>query len=236
MNASAKALVLPESRNEGISRADFLASLGLLPSVPVTAIPRIPVVYTEAVKAIAACRTLDESKHWSDKADVLAAWAKIYRDDEVALEAKRLKLHAFRRMSELAEALRPQLYANKGGHRPVKFAGPVSLLREQGFTRSQCATIRAVGKLKPSQFESALKGAVGPSKARLGVCKGSAAWKQLVLASNGIQQWAAYCSRNDAATLARGLSGAEQQKARKLLRKVRAWIAVFEKSCRGAEE
>lgn len=69
---------------------------------------RLPVQYDEAVKALAACTTIDESKHWADKAEALAAWAKVYKDDQVAIEARRLKLHAYRRMGELAQELEKQ--------------------------------------------------------------------------------------------------------------------------------
>lgn len=65
----------------------------------------MPVEYEAACKALAACESIDEGKYWSDKADALAAWAKIYKSDEAAVAARRLKLMAFRRMGELASAM-----------------------------------------------------------------------------------------------------------------------------------
>lgn len=64
--------------------------------------PLVPVEYEAACNALAQCVDLDEAKYWSDKADALAAWAKIYRDDRISAQAKRLKLKAYRRMGELA--------------------------------------------------------------------------------------------------------------------------------------
>lgn len=114
----------------------------------------LPVEYAAACRAIAACLTIDESKNWSDKADALAAWAKIYKSDQASLEAKRLKLHAYRRMSELSDQLRPANQKEKGpgaarGARP----GPQTLLTAHGFSQTQAQNIRKIGAIPHSQFE-----------------------------------------------------------------------------------
>jgi hypothetical protein len=63
--------------------------------------------YEEACNALARCVDLDEAKYWSDKADALAAWAKIYHDTKIEDQARKLKAKARRSMALLAEALRP---------------------------------------------------------------------------------------------------------------------------------
>ena len=70
--------------------------------------PLVPVEYERACTALAECQTIDEAKYWDNKADALAAWAKIYNNDQAGLEAKRLKLHAYRRMGEIAREIIPK--------------------------------------------------------------------------------------------------------------------------------
>lgn len=88
-------------------REQMPAPSAVIAKIPVVVRDRMPhvampVEYEEACKALAACATIDEGKYWSDKADALAAWAKIYKSDEAAIAARRLKLQAFRRMGEIA--------------------------------------------------------------------------------------------------------------------------------------
>lgn len=52
---------------------------------------RLPVEYEQAVAALSACCSIDEAKTWSDKADALAAWAKIYRSRDADRQARRLR-------------------------------------------------------------------------------------------------------------------------------------------------
>lgn len=109
--------------------------------------PLVPVKYEEACKALVECQTIDDAKYWDNKADALAAWAKIYKNDEAGLEAKRLKLHAYRRMGLLAGELRPAV--NPRGPRGAG-PGPRSLLMERGFSQGAAEACRALA-LKPQQ-------------------------------------------------------------------------------------
>lgn len=116
--------------------------------------PLVPVVYEDAVKALAECLSLDEAKHWDNKADALAAWAKIYRDDKVTRQAKALKLHAYRRLGELAREVRPQKFGYRSdGRFSGKKNGPASLLKENGFSETHTAAIGYVSRLPKDKFE-----------------------------------------------------------------------------------
>ena len=89
--------------------------------------PHVPVEYETACKALEACCTLEEGKYWSDKADALAAWAKIYHDSKIERQAKILKLRAYARMGELAKELYPKpIFLGRGGAR-----GATTELRER---------------------------------------------------------------------------------------------------------
>lgn len=91
----------------------------------------LPGVYTKAVQFIRDTVTLDEAKHWIDKSEALNAWAQMYHDDQVGDASKRLRLHAYRRMGQLAQELQPTKTIKGGG----RTKGPNALLRKAGLSR-----------------------------------------------------------------------------------------------------
>lgn len=105
---------------------------------------KAPVQYEQAVKALEACQTLDEARCFDNAADALAAWAKVYADDRVSVEARRLKLHAYRRIGILAEKLRPPVPGRKG---------PQSLLTESGFKPNQAQGAVKIARMPRQDFE-----------------------------------------------------------------------------------
>lgn len=125
--------------------------------------PIIPVQYDTAVRALAECVSLDEAKLWSDKADALAAWSKIYSHDEAGIAAKRLKLHAYRRIGLLAAELRPQRHNDSGR----KLPGPKSLLREHGFPPVTQHKIGVIAKLPQAKFDALITGENVPTPTAL---------------------------------------------------------------------
>lgn len=140
---------------------------------------KLPVAYDEACRALAECQNIDEAKYWDNKADALAAWAKIYRSDRAAIEARRLKLHAYRRMGEIAKELR------KGGKKQdgtlakgsPAFAGQLpgarSLLIEAGLSKSQAGYAVAMAGLERQKFDGYVSEASPPSPSRIVKVKGS---------------------------------------------------------------
>lgn len=106
------------------------------------------VVYEQAVRAIQECSTILEAKHWSDKSEALAAWAKIYADDRVAQEARALKLHAYRQIGRLAVLLHPQ--KSNGRHGMAK--GARGALIEHGFGANDANTMVRIGKIAEPKF------------------------------------------------------------------------------------
>ncbi len=118
----------------------------------------MPVEYITACKALAACISIDEAKHWSDKADALAAWSRIYQSNEASVQAKRLKLHAYRRMGHLAEALQPSNRpAPRGSGRGGNLPGAKALLRAHGFSESAAQVIRGVSRISDEKFDAAIR-------------------------------------------------------------------------------
>lgn len=119
--------------------------------------PLVPVQYETAIKALTECVTLDDAKIWSDKADALAAWAKIYKSGDAERKARALKLHAYRRMAQLAKELRPTKTGPNGD-------GPAKLLqREHGFTKQEAACVLAVGNTPEPTFKRAVQAESPPT-------------------------------------------------------------------------
>jgi hypothetical protein len=197
-----------------------------LPAVIKLRIPdaKLPVEYEAACKALATVTTIDEAKFWTDKAEALAAWAKIYKSDRAAVEAKRLKLHAYRRMGELAAELRPSPV--RDGHTK----GPASLLMERyGFTRARATTARRLANMSDAEFADLSEGAAPLYRVLQNGAASSGAWHTLMYSSGGgLCHSRSFCRRFSASELARGLKLDEVDKARELVRELSDWLDEFE--------
>lgn len=188
--------------------------------------PLVPVEYESAVKALAACVSLDEAKYWSDKSDALAAWAKIYKDDQAGVEARRLKLHAYRRMGQLAGELQPTKFKNqKGSTAKGKFPGPVSLLQERGLTRDAAQSARHLALRSPASFASlvSLPKPPAPSEAKRNGQDHEYGGLRAALFSAR-----SHTRKFKAAKVARSLQGTEVSTARMLVRELIDWLDEFE--------
>lgn len=189
--------------------------------------PLVPVEYESALKSLQACTTLDESKYWADKSDALAAWARIYKSDQAGNEARRLKLHAYRRMGELARELSP--------YKPG-ISGAQTVLRQQGLKEYQVRAALVTAKLPQKKFDAFVSSARPPSPGDLrryaGDRKLSHSWEILTGAYQGsnssILRTATLCQKHRAKELARGLHPEEAEKARDAARTIIEWLDEFE--------
>jgi len=186
------------------------------------------VAYEEAVNSLRACCTVDEALYFSNQAEALSAWSKIFHSNEAYLTARRLKLHAYRRMNELAEQLRP---ARKGTSDP----GPASLLREQGLEQTQVNQIRRVGQIPERRFKEMIEQARPPAITKA-VCEGlrlrryrslqSTQYQSLMGRSDvgvNLLSFLAFTSRFPA-NESRLLEGDEVLRARDTIRKIQEWL------------
>lgn len=111
---------------------------------------RPPVQYQAALQALVACQSIDEATEWESVADAMAAWAKVYADDRVATEARRLKLHAYRRIGKLAEQLAKDKPSRDALGRQSR--GAQHELTMRGFNRSRSMAVQRISKLPEAQF------------------------------------------------------------------------------------
>jgi hypothetical protein len=152
--------------------------------------PAIPVVYEEACTALANVVTILDAKHFSDKAEALATWARIFKSEKAAIEAKRLKLQAFRKMGQLADELRPiaptktneergRNYREKikAGSPPSSCKGGAplgakSVLLKNGLSNSVATAALRMARATEKEFNEALENPRSPERIRLGVGRG----------------------------------------------------------------
>lgn len=196
-----------------------------MPTVPI----KLPVIYQEAIRDLIACQTLDEAKYFSDKAEALAAWAKIYKSDQAAIESKRLKLHAYRRMGQLAIELQPKRGVKgkaNGGLAP----GPLALLRSRGFRQYDAQIMSKLARTKNEVFDGFIDQPHPPSPAGLyqKLANTTEAWKCLHLQSGSPHNFRSWSRRFNAADLAASLTADETTKALSLVHECQEWLDLFE--------
>jgi hypothetical protein len=192
--------------------------------------PLIPVEYETACKALAECITLDEAKYWDNKADALAAWAKIYHSPDAERKAKQLKLHAFRRMGQLADELRPSSKSRRigttgwGGSLP----GSRALLIEHGATKSQARAMRDLATMEESKFSRIveLPKPPAPNFASNRYGHGSEAWKAWSLSAMSFRS---NLRKQTALAVANGMTPEEKIRAVALVRDIADWLDEFDR-------
>lgn len=195
--------------------------------------PLTPAEYEDAVKALEACTTFDESKYWKDKADALAAWAKIYHDKEVDTWARRLKLRAFRRLGELSIELRPLSTKRRGWRANGRNPGHVQLMMANGMKRSEAVVASAVAKVPDARFQRALDKPIPPAPSsfiRRHNSETSEKWRMVRESARNPFTCSMFCQSNDPAKFARALTPGESAMARKLAVELSEWLDKFEQA------
>jgi hypothetical protein len=193
--------------------------------------PLVPVEYEAALNSLTACESLDEAQYWADKSDALAAWALIYRDDKAGRQARRLKIHAYRRMGILASEIRAA--ANKA-------KGASSLLIQHGLSKDQAAAAMQISRAPEKKLQVHIDAAHGINRTAasfrgLGSRRpaSSDAWFWLADTSSagtgprlrGV--WAALRAKS-AKEVAAQIHPGEAQAARALLSSIQEWFDEFE--------
>lgn len=195
--------------------------------------PLVPVEYESAIRSLQLCASLDDAKYWSDKADALAAWARIYRNDEAGTEARKLKLHAYRRMGDLARDIAK---ANVNSKDTAIRRSSRAVLMGSGLKGYQARAAQTTSAMPEQRFNEVVNLPKPPSPASLrAYAEGrtcSEAWAILsgkyLGSNNSLTGFKAFCSRNVAKDLARRLTADEAQKALRVVNEVTDWLDEFE--------
>lgn len=80
--------------------------------------------YEQAVRALAACKAVDEVKSWADKAAAMQAYGRMAKDKTMEVDAAEIRIRAERRLGEMIAAQK----AATGLAKP----GPKSLVTHEG--------------------------------------------------------------------------------------------------------
>ena len=187
--------------------------------------PLVPVQYETAITALTECISLDDAKVWSDKADALAAWAKIYRSDDVSRKAKMLKLHAYRRMGQLAAEINPRRStAGLSGRGSVPGSGPRSLLLGHGLSVAQADAARILSTVSQRKFDTLMKNPVSPTTARHSL-RGSTVWHDVQASAMTLRS---RFRQHTPAQVVSSMTDTEAQNARELINEISEWLDEFD--------
>lgn len=183
--------------------------------------PLLPAEFSDACKLLAECRSIDDAKYWSDKATALAAWAKVYHSTRVAVEARKLKLHAYRKMAELAKEIKKE-----------KGTAPAKILQQHGMEKWQADEVMAVGRASPAKFEAALKRAVPPSPSYFKRYAENFAGG----AVESMRRFYYFTTRTDATEIATQVPPKDRAQVRRMITGITEWLDELEQHVGGKEE
>ncbi|MBA0084678.1 MAG: hypothetical protein HRJ53_06765 [Acidobacteria bacterium Pan2503] len=175
--------------------------------------PLVPVEYEAACKALAACRSIDDAKVWSDKADALAAWAKIYHDDKIEREAKMLKLHAYRQMAALAKEVKKS-----------NGTAPVASLQAHGLPKWKADEVMAVGRATPEKYAAAIRQPNPPAPSFFKRYAGD----ETANFQHALQVLYRICLREDATNLATLVPAKDHPSLQRVVTTISEWLDEFE--------
>lgn len=213
-----------------------------LPAVIKREIPnaKMPIIYENAVRDLAACRSIDEALFFKNKSEALAVWAKIYKDGIASREARALKLHAYRRLGEIAHELRPKqlLKVRKRGRIRTTGCpsglppGPIALLCANGLSSNSANVASRMAKIGKLQFDKIVNSPKPPTPhflAKHELKAGSESWRIFSSAFPGAPPaFRSFCRRNPAAAFAIGMTNDEAAKVRQMIPEMQDWLDTLE--------
>lgn len=118
--------------------------------------------YEAACRALAACKSVDEVKSWSDKAAAMQAYGRMAKDKTLEVDAAEIRIRAERRLGELIAAQK----AGPGLAKPgVKPAGnsvvsndriQVPKLSDSGISKDLSSRAQKLAAVPEAEFEAEL--------------------------------------------------------------------------------
>jgi hypothetical protein len=124
--------------------------------LPAIAEARLPGTYVAAKRALAALGRIDLCKVWADKAAALAAYARMARDDELEMQARRLRAWALRRAGELLAEIAPAANQHDAAKRASAGAhtSRSAAANEAGLSHHQQAAALRIAEIPAKEFEA----------------------------------------------------------------------------------
>jgi hypothetical protein len=125
---------------------------------------RFPATYEQAKTALASCDNVDECLDWANKAEALAAYAKMADDDTLRTLADRIQARAIRRMGELLKE-----FDGKGNNQHGVGAHTTQreIAESAGISKHQQVQAVRVANVPVAHFEAAIESDQPPTVTQL---------------------------------------------------------------------
>ena len=128
-------------------------------NLPNVANARLPDTYEAAAKAIAECARIDECADWANKAEAMAAYARMSEDDSLRRRCDRIQARAIRRCGELLRE-----YDGRSDNARKQTDGTDSLItrrraaEDAGMSERQQTTAARVANVPEDDFNAQVEG------------------------------------------------------------------------------
>ena len=129
---------------------------------------RLPATYEAAKTALANCESIDECQEWANKAEALASYAAMAKDEALRALADRIQARAIRRCGELLKTFNAP--GARTDHKPQDGAAPRSATEaaeRAGLSARQHKTAVAVAAVPQEVFDSAVEAPKPPTVTKL---------------------------------------------------------------------
>lgn len=204
-------------------------------SLPSIANARLPQTYEAAKTALAQCERIDECQEWANKAEALAAYARMSDDDTLRKLADRIQARAVRRAGELLKTYdgRPDnaKKQNGGDHTLISRADAA---REAGMSPHQQTTAVRVANVPEDQFTEAVESDEPPTVTALAdmgtkhrLPEPPDGFRQATHLIGTVKRFAEFCGQNEPELVANGVMPFEVGEIRELVAKIDVWLDRF---------
>lgn len=120
--------------------------------------------YEQAVRALAACKAVDEVKSWADKAAAMQAYGRMAKDKTMEVDAAEIRIRAERRLGEMIAAQKASGGLSKGSagvglnqHTPKELRSSVTTaptLADAGISKDLSSRAQKLAAVPAAEFEA----------------------------------------------------------------------------------
>lgn len=191
----------------------------------------LPATYEAAKKALAACANIDECQDWANKAEAMASYARMAKDETLRKMADRIQGRAVRRLGDLLK-----LYDGRGnnqhsGDAPTKLSQR-DAAEQAGLSKDQQVQAVRVSNVPEAAFEAALEAEEPATVTKLAeMGKVSQPPRQIdpsaSIALATLEKFAEFCSKNNPSFVATAVRPAFVSEMRKKVGKIDGWLDQF---------
>lgn len=191
--------------------------------IPIQSAP-LPTTYEAAKAALAECERIDECQGWANKAEALAAYARMADDDTLRKLADRIQARAVRRVGELLQQFRPApgTRVDLEPRVPGEPRTISELAMDANLSGRQRKTALRIANIPAEEFEAAIESDAPPTVTRLaemGKQSRSApeGFKEASRLIGTVRRFAEFCEANAPARVANGVMASEAAELDRLL-------------------